>query len=373
MLIVADENMPGLASLEGVAEVRRLPGRTMTSEMVRDADALLVRSVTRVDEALLAGSRVRFVGSATIGTDHVDMPWLSKQKISFAHAPGCNAQAVAEYVLQASLRWAVEAGKSLKALTIGVVGVGNVGSRVAALFGALGCTVVRCDPPRQDAADEVASVAWRSLNDALSCDVISLHVPLLEEGPYATRHMLNTDRLGALTSEQLLLNTCRGPVIDNHALISRLAYADAPTVVLDVWESEPVVPRALFEKVFVGTPHIAGYSTEGKLRGSKMVLDAFFGWLGLDVNVAEPIAPPSTWPEQVTTQKELLALLAHRYSMLADHERLAASLSCTDPTREFDELRRQYPQRHELSGVTVSEQVDVAWQSLLSQLGVAWR
>ncbi|MDF1781206.1 MAG: 4-phosphoerythronate dehydrogenase [Alcanivoracaceae bacterium] len=371
MLIVADENMPGLASLDGVAEVRRFPGRTMTGEMVRDADALFVRSVTTVNASLLEGSSVRFVGSATIGTDHVDTSWLENQAIGFAHAPGCNAQAVAEYVLQASLRWAIERSKLLKEMTIGVIGVGNVGARVAALFGTLGCTVVLCDPPKQDAG-ETAPAGWKSLQDVLGCDVVSLHVPLLKDGPYATHHLLDADRLGGLTSEQLLLNTCRGPVIDNQALLSRLAHADAPTVVLDVWESEPVVPRALFEKVFVGTPHIAGYSAEGKLRGSKMVLDAFFGWQGLDANVAEPIAPQSTWRAPVTTQKELLALLAHRYAMLADHERLADSLSSADPARAFDELRRQYPQRHELSGVTVAEQVDVAWRLVLSQLGIAW-
>jgi erythronate-4-phosphate dehydrogenase len=384
--IVADENMPGLEPLVRWAELRRLPGRTLTHADVEDADVLLVRSVTAVNSRLLADSAVGFVGSATIGTDHVDLGWLQSQKIAFAHAPGCNARAVAEYVLQAALRWSQQRQESLAGKRIGLVGLGNVGSEVAMLFSALGCDVVAIDPLRQRDGDEAAHAAWASEEEVLACDIVSLHVPLTKRGDDATWHMLDAAKLSSLSAQQLLMSTCRGAVIDNDALLLRLAQPDAPTVVLDVWETEPQVPSALFRQVLLGTPHIAGYSVQGKLSGSAMVVAALYRWLeqskiglpeaGKAAQVRDQdgriMAPADLWPHGIESEEGLLALLVGRYDLGLDHDHLQASLSERNPAEAFDRLRKQYAGRNEMSGVAVAGAVNAAYRPLLSCLGVTY-
>jgi erythronate-4-phosphate dehydrogenase len=209
-----------------------------------------VRSVTPVTEALLADTPVRFVGSATIGTDHVDLDALDRLGIAFACAPGCNARAVAEHVLQALLMASQHHGRPLRGSTVGVIGLGNVGGLVAAWLRALGVEVLGCDPPLARAG-RVTSV---SLDEALAADAVTLHVPLIKGGDEATRHLLDKTRLRALNHEQTLINTCRGPVVDNQALSRRLARGDGPLTFLDVWEGEPRLNPALLEQVFNGSP-----------------------------------------------------------------------------------------------------------------------
>lgn len=386
MKIVADENMPGLEPLGHWAELRRLPGRTLSHTDVKDADVLLVRSVTAVNSRLLAGSAVGFVGSATIGTDHVDLGWLRSQKITFAHAPGCNARAVAEYVLQAGLRWSQQRQESLAGKRVGLVGLGNVGSEVAMLFSALGCDVVAIDPPRQRDGGGATHVVWASEEEVLACDIVSLHVPLTKQGGDATWHMLDAAKLATLSARQLLISTCRGAVIDNEALQLRLAQPDAPTVVLDVWEKEPQVSSDLFRQVLLGTPHIAGYSVQGKLSGSAMVVAALHRWLeqtqggrsevGRDFQAQSKeeriIAPTAQWPHGVESEEGLLALLVGRYDLRVDHDHLQASLSEQNPAEAFDRLRKQYAGRNEMSGVEVEGVVNAAYQPVLSCLGVKY-
>lgn len=369
MKIVADENMPGLAPLESLGELVRVPGRQVTAAEVVDADILLVRSVTRVDAALLAGSKVRFVGSATIGTDHVDLDALAQAGIRFAHAPGCNAMAVAEYVLQAALHWALGRRQPLAGCRVAVVGVGNVGSRLAALLAALGCEVLPFDPPRQRAGD-VLPWPWVNWASVMQADVISLHVPLVEASEDATRHLLDAPALEQLGAHQLLVNTCRGPVIDNVALERRLAAPQPPSAVLDVWEHEPRVPVSLLQRVLLGSPHIAGYSQEGKLRGSAQVVAALFDWLGAGARIPEVQAPPGEWQADVADESGLLALLRSRYDLREDLALLHQAVSGETPAENFDRLRRDYRVRHEMAGVTVSGRVADNMRGLLSLLGV---
>lgn len=366
--IVADENMPGLEVFAELGQVSRLPGRQISRQQLAAADVLLVRSVTQVNASLLAETPVRFVGSATIGTDHIDLPWLAQNGIHFAHAPGCNAMAVAEYVLQAVLAWSLEQGKAAADLSIGVIGCGNVGSQVAALFTALGAQVRCCDPPRQRRG-ELAAEYWHSLEQALQCDVVSLHVPLSLAGPDPTFHLLGAKQLASMQPQQLLLNTCRGAVIDNQALLQASA-ATLPQLVLDVWEAEPQVPAALFERVRCGTPHIAGYSVQGKLRGSWMVYHALAQWRSQPTMLPEPAPQASRYDGNIDSLAEVLALLQSRYSLQADHQRLQASLASAQPAQEFDQLRKHYPPRHELAGTVVSGHIAPNWQALLAALGV---
>lgn len=367
--IVADENMPGLSLFEALGSVVTLPGRGLSAQDLRQADVLLVRSVTRVDAALLEGTPVRFVGSATIGTDHIDLPWLERAGIGFAHAPGCNAMAVAEYTLQAVVGWLIAVDRQVAGLTVGVVGCGNVGSRVAALMKVLGATVLCCDPPRQKRGEQVEG-GWQRLDTVLGCDVVTLHVPLSSEGDDATGHLLNRTRLMALQPQQLLINTCRGPVVDNQALVE-LPGEQLPALVLDVWEHEPLLQPALFARVFRGTPHIAGYSVEGRWRGSRMVLQGLRGWLGQHDIGAEPGPVSSEWLQPVTGLTDLLALLRSRYRLADDHDALAASLLEPEPGKAFDLLRKQYPQRHEMRGAVVRAPVRASLLPLLSELGVS--
>lgn len=369
--VIADENMPGLAQLDPQMLLERRPGRLLVPADLDGAQVLLVRSVTRVDEALLAGSSVGFVGSATIGTDHVDIDYLRRAGIRFAHAPGCNARAVAEYVLQAALIWARDQRRSLASCRIGVVGVGNVGREVRALFAALGCEVLLCDPPRQRAGEQEAS-AWRDLAEALRADIVTLHVPLIDTGVDATRHLFSAIELSTLTAGQLLINSCRGAVIDNLALLQRLRQPAPPAVVLDVWEQEPAVPQALFERVLRGSPHIAGYSVEGKLRGTAMVLAALHEWLGHGAWSESVPETEADYAEDVKSEAGLLSLLQRRYRLDDDHRRLGEVIIAADPAAGFDRLRRQYPPRHELSGLRLSGTVSEPLVQVLKQLGVSW-
>ena len=231
MLIVADENIPLLDSFfADFGDIRRVSGRDLDASQVRDADVLLVRSVTRVNRELLEGSRVRFVGTATIGTDHVDKEWLAAQGISFSAAPGCNANSVVEYVLAVAALYADRKGLSdWSRQSVGIVGVGNVGGLLAQKLDRLGFNVVLCDPLRQsDAADDSATEEFSSLQHALECDIVTLHTPLTHEGNHPTYHLLGSQQLAALNADQLLINSGRGRVIDNMALLARLQQSDAP-------------------------------------------------------------------------------------------------------------------------------------------------
>lgn len=382
MKIVADENMPGLEPLGSWAELTLLPGRTLSHADVVDADVLLVRSVTAVNSRLLADSAVRFVGSATIGTDHIDLDWLQSHGIAFAHAPGCNARAVAEYVLQAALSWSQQRQEPLAGKRIGLVGLGNVGSEVAMLFSALGCGVLAIDPPRQRCREEVNNTVWASEAEVLACDIVSVHVPLTRQGEDATWHMIDAAKLTGLSERQLLMSTCRGAVIDNDALLQRLAQPDAPVVVLDVWETEPCVPPALFGLVSLGTPHIAGYSVQGKLLGSAMVMTALHQWMEQRSGASEVAqthiqsdritAPAAIWPHDIDSDEALLALLVGRYDLGVDHRHLQDSLAEQNPGDAFDRLRKQYAGRNELSGVAIAGAVSVAYRPVLNYLGVTF-
>lgn len=367
--IVADENMPGLAMFDALGTVVTRSGRALSAQDLGQTDVLLVRSVTRVDAALLEGSPVRFVGSATIGTDHIDLPWLGRAGIGFAHAPGCNAMAVAEYTLQAVLEWLIAVDRDVTGLTVGVVGCGNVGSRVVALMRALGATVLCCDPPLQRRGEQVDG-GWQTLDAVLGCDIVSLHVPLSTEGEDPTWHLISRARLELLTPQQLLINTCRGPVVDNQALVD-MRCEQLAALVLDVWETEPLVAPALFQRVLRGTPHIAGYSAEGRWRGSRMVLQGLQRWLGRHDGGSEPEPVNSEWLQPVSSLADLLALLRSRYRLADDHLALAASLREPEPGKAFDLLRKQYPHRHEMRGTLVRGPVSASLLPVLSELGVS--
>lgn len=340
MKIVADENMPLLTELfGGQGEVVALPGRSLDAAAVRDADVLLVRSVTRVDESLLAGSRVRFVGSATSGHDHVDRPWLARAGIHFIHAPGCNAGAVVQYLLSSfcALR------PAWREQVVGIVGCGAVGGRLYRLLRALGVRCLVGDPLLSAAAIPELCDLETVLAGA---DILCLHVPLTHGGAHSTFHLLDAGRLARLKPGCLLINAARGAVVDNAALRKRLEAGAPLTVVLDVWEGEPRLDMGLWHQVAVGTPHIAGYSREGRENGTRAVHAGFCAWRG----IAPPAAPsevPGALAVASGTDVLARAVLA-TFDVREEHDRMATALAAAaDIGRAFDTLRRSCPERRE--------------------------
>ncbi|MFN2362494.1 MAG: 4-phosphoerythronate dehydrogenase PdxB [Marinobacter sp.] len=362
MRIVADENIPLLDSFfADIGEIRRVSGRTMSAADVQDADILLVRSVTRVNQALLEGSRVRFVGTCTIGTDHVDRQWLASSGISFSAAPGCNANSVVEYVLSVISLHAERRGLAdWSKLSVGIVGAGNVGGELAHKLERLGFDVLCCDPPRAEQEGDDGQ-EFVSLDEVMACDVVTLHTPLIREGDHATLHMFGQERLQALREHQLLINTSRGEVIDTSSLMSRLEEPNAPTVALDVWEHEPRIHAELLDQVWLATPHIAGYSLEGKVQGSEMVYQALSRYMGLPVRkkagqfLPEPALNKLSFTSAAEEMSSANIAMRSCYDPRRDDARmrLAMSLPAEDRGPAFDRLRRDYPVRREFSSVKI--------------------
>ena len=361
MLIVADENIPLLDSFFGdIGEIRRVSGRSMSNEDVRDADIVLVRSVTRVNRELLEGSRVRFVGTTTIGTDHVDLDWLEAAGIRFSAAPGCNANSVAEYVLSVLSLHAERRGLAdWSQLSVGIVGVGNVGGELAHKLERLGFDVRLCDPPRADREED--DQEFVSLEEAMKCDVVSLHTPLTREGDHPTLHMMGHRELEALGANQLLINAGRGEVIDSSALLARLDQGNAPTVALDVWEQEPRIHPELVDRVWLATPHIAGYSLEGKVQGTEMIYQSLSQFLGLPVRkkagqfLPEPALSKISFTSSADEEDAIRIALRACYDPRPDDARLRNAMTGSVEERgaAFDRLRRDYPVRRECSSLKI--------------------
>jgi erythronate-4-phosphate dehydrogenase len=375
--IVADENIPLVEqAFGGIGEVQCVRATAITSELVRDADVLLVRSVTRVDEALIAGSRLRFVGSATIGADHIDHAALERAGITFRHAPGSNAESVVEYVLAALLTLAVRTGEPLRGKRVGIIGCGNIGSRLAARLPAFGASVLQNDPPLALAAERAGrSHAYASLDRVLAeGDVVTCHVPLTRTGPHATHHLLAAPALALLQRGAWLLNTSRGPVVSNQALRAALQRGALGAAVLDVWEQEPEPDAELHSLTALATPHIAGYSWDGKVAGTLMLHDALVRELGLGSHWdpasalrADAADRPLLTPPAARSEPEWLHQLACQlYDIEQDDARMRALLALPQGARAaaFRELRRTYPRRRAFPRHTLPDHALPEWYRL---------
>ena len=369
MKILVDENMPYARELfSRLGEVRAVPGRPIPTDALTDADALMVRSVTKVNEALLGDKAIKFVGTATAGTDHVDQSWLTQAGIGFSAAPGCNAIAVVEYVFSALLMLAERDGFALADRTVGIVGVGNVGGRLQKRLEALGIKTLLCDPPRADNGDEGD---FRSLDELVAeADVITFHTPLYKEGQYKSLHLADEALIRRLKPGTILINACRGPVVDNAALLKCLEEGQNLSVVLDVWEPEPDLNLALLDNVDLGTSHIAGYTLEGKARGTTQVFEAYSQFIGQPQEVALSTLLPAPEFGRISLHGPLdqptLKRLAH---LVYDVRRDDAPLrKVAGIPGEFDKLRKNYLERREWSSLTVEcDDADAA--ELLQKLG----
>jgi erythronate-4-phosphate dehydrogenase len=359
MKIVADENIPCVEQAFGtLGDVTLVSGRELHAGQVRDADVLLVRSVTRVGAELLDGSRVRFVGSATIGFDHIDLDYLKTHNIGFSTAPGSNAVSAAEYVVSALLALSERQQFVLADKTIGIVGYGNVGSRVHRKLEALGVACLVNDPPLQEQGRVQHFVG---LDEIPGTDIITLHVPLTHTGRHPTFHLVDETFMSRLRPHTILVNTARGAVVDNRALERLLEGRPDLSIVLDVWEGEPAIDSALLKKVALGTPHIAGYSLDGKMRGTEMVYRAVCEHFGLagpwqavdDLPAGQSLdlaATADTDPDAC-----LRRAVFHAYDIRRDDRRLRELLNLIPAERPgyFDRLRKEYPVRREFSETTL--------------------
>ena len=359
MLIVADENIPLLdAFFQGFGEIRRVPGRSLDRATVEQADVLLVRSVTNVNRALLEGSKVRFVGTCTIGTDHLDLDYFQRAGIQWSSAPGCNARGVVDYVLGSLQTLAEIEGADLNQRTYGIVGAGEVGGRLVKVLKGLGWNVLVCDPPRQIAeGGDYVSLA----QIIEQCDVISLHTPLTKSGNGSTWHLLDRQRLEQLKPGTWLINASRGPVVDNAALREVLLEREDLQAVLDVWEGEPEVDVDLADLCVLATPHIAGYSLDGKQRGTAQIYQAFCAYLGQEPSIHLSELLPALWLAEVhlnasTDPAWALATLCRSvYDPRRDDADFRRSLVGTvqEQRKAFDLLRKHYPERREIDGLSV--------------------
>ena len=359
MKIVADENIPLLSEFFAdicQSNLHRLPGREMTQADLADADILLVRSITQVNEPLLKGSNVKFVGTCTIGTDHLDKDYLSQNDIHFQNAPGCNAQAVVEYVFSSLLVLAERRQVPWQQLSVGIVGVGNVGGRLLKTLKALDVNVCVYDPNIEGCnSEEQSQSVWLQ-------DVVTLHTPIIKEGEFKTHHLVDAKRLSEMKANACIINSCRGSVIDNSALLNHLNTNPGFLAILDVWEQEPAPSDELIRACLLATPHIAGYSLDGKLMGTAMIYEALCQFLKIPVStkLAELAPQPPIKEVHMTEQADmeymLRKLVRSNYDVRDDHFRMLSllGLSDKDKARSFDVLRKKYPMRREMNSLMLA-------------------
>lgn len=357
MRLVADENIPLLDNFFApFGDIVRLPGRSIDRGALIAADILLVRSVTPVTPALLRGTPVRFVGTCTIGTDHLDLPGLAAAGVSVASAPGCNARGVVEYVLSCLLTLAERTGESWRDKTVGILGIGEVGGRLVSTLEAVGVRCLRCDPPRADRGE----AGLHTIDELVArADVISCHVPLTRAGEHPTFHLFDQARLQALRPGAWLINSSRGPVLDNQALATVLQERPDVQVALDVWEHEPEADPVLARLCALVTPHIAGYSLDGKLRGTEQIYRALCEHLqqppSISLQTLAPAAGRASVQFSADTPAEWILARALRwvYDVRDDDARMRHMLeAATSPAgirAGFDSLRKHYPLRREAS------------------------
>ena len=336
MKVIVDNKIPYIREVLGklADEVVYLPGKEFTPEVVKDADALITRTRTRCNRQLLEGSNVQFIGTATIGFDHIDTTYCKEAGIAWTNCPGCNAGGVEQYVHAVLLLLQRERGINLKQATLGIIGVGHVGSRVQRMAERLGMRVLVNDPPRA-AQGEKGFSDLQTLTE--ECDIITFHTPLIREGIYKTFHLADAAFFASLKKKPVVINTSRGEVFETEAVLNALKEGEIADAIIDVWENEPAINLELLDKVFIGTPHIAGYSADGKINATRMVLEALCKHFKLkaDFHLELPADPNAPYSEDEDTR------ILQQYDPFRDYRELKMH------PEKFEQLRGDYPLRRE--------------------------
>ncbi|MCA1902110.1 MAG: 4-phosphoerythronate dehydrogenase PdxB [Candidatus Hydrogenedens sp.] len=358
MLIIADENIPYVKEgFNQFGEVITVHGRKITKDIIKNADILLVRSITKVNADLLEGSSIRFIGTATIGYDHIDLDYINSKGIAFSSAPGSNANSVAEYVVSGLLQLEQNHGYKLQGKKIGIVGVGNVGSRVAKKVPALGLFPVLYDPPLAEKMNNYP--LFEALETILNCDIITFHVPLEKKSPYPTFHMADKDFFAKIQKGTVIINTSRGAVIETESLLNAIEQGIISHSIIDVWENEPNININLLKKVTIGTPHIAGYSFDGKVNGTYQLYLALCNFLKEKPtwDYRKNLPDPPIKEIHITDNNPLiLHSIVHKiYNITADDKALREIENKEESERGsyFDLLRKNYPIRREFHNTTI--------------------
>ncbi|MCR8924305.1 4-phosphoerythronate dehydrogenase [Dasania sp. GY-MA-18] len=373
--IVADENIPYADEyFSHLGTVKKVHGRSLCAEQVAQADVLLVRSVSQVNEALLNNSAVKFVGTATIGVDHLDTAYLDRKQISWANAPACNAHSVVDYVFSCISQFAgLWQQLLMDGHSVGIIGLGNVGSRLQQRLLALGIKTKAYDPLLSD-----TSLPLDQLEQVLACDVVCMHAPLTNSGPYPSYHMIGMTQLQQLKPQAVLINAGRGAVVDNQQLLSFLQQRPQQRVVLDVWENEPQIDLPLLPAIAMASPHIAGYSLDGKILGTAMIYQSCCKALAI---APKPLANeqpliPFEIPAHLTAIAGLSYAIKQVYDVSEDDRRFRAAMTAAAGDaalagQYFDELRKNYPERREFScyQITNSPQLNQQLQNWLGASG----
>jgi erythronate-4-phosphate dehydrogenase len=368
--IVADDKIPFLrGALDSFADMVYLPGKDITNDIIKNADALLIRTRTKCTESMLKGSNVRFIGTATIGYDHIDTQYCDINHIKWTNAPGCNSSSVAQYIIAALLKISYEFRFELKDKTLGIIGVGNVGSKVEKAARAIGMNVLLNDPPR---ARREGDNNFHSLSTILhQSDIITAHVPLNIVGEDCTFHFINEKNFKKVNEGAWFLNSSRGEIAETSSLKTAIMSGRLAGIVLDVWENEPDIDLELMGKAFLATPHIAGYSSDGKANGTAMVVDSLCKHFNLSVKSWYPSnVPPPPSPEIFIDGKDkseeaiVREAVFHTYNISDDDKKLRFAPA------DFEKQRGDYPLRREFPSYTInleegSEQV----RSILKSLG----
>jgi len=362
MKLVADINIPYLkGALDSYFKrVVLLPAKEITSDIVRDADALLVRTRTICNADLLEGSTVKFIGSATIGFDHIDSKYCNSRDIEWVNAPGCNSGGVQQWVASALVYISKVKRIDLNGKVLGVVGVGNVGKKVVEVGKALGMKVICCDPPRKRDENLLDFVDITTI--AQQSDFVTFHVPLTNSGLDSTYHMVNSELLNSFKNGVVFLNSSRGEVVDTNSLIDSINGKKFSAVALDVWENEPTISHELLNLVDIATPHIAGYSLEGKVNGTSMVIDSMSRFFNLGIHPWTPKPNPTEVKEILQNPINLIDVIERISQIKVDDSQLRKMPD------KFEQIRSDYNLRRDFTGYSISEcNEDLA--SLLDSLG----
>jgi len=372
--IVADSAIPFAERFfSHIGELNLLHGEEINSESLTDAEVLVCRTVTTVNQQLLENSNIKIVACPTSGVDHVDLDYLFKHSIQFACAPGSNARSVAEYVVSALCVLADQKGLDLSAKTFGIIGCGNVGSLLQKFIQTMGLECLVYDPFLQKASSDGI---FCELEDIKRADIISLHVPLTKTGPYPTMGMLDQQFFQGMKKDAILVNTARGGVVDEAALKIYLQSNDVAMTVIDVWENEPAIDHDLLVRADIATPHIAGYSIDSKLRATKTVYEKACAHLQLDsyIDDLDSVFPVDedhkiSLSEYENDLEALSMAVLASYDVRSDAAAIRRMLedNVTDHPGYFSELRNNYPIRREFSSlnINVSKDADSLREKLL--------
>ncbi len=355
MNILYEDSMPYAdAFFAGLGSCRSFSHRTLCPEDLIDTDFLLVRSTTKVNQTLLAkAERLKFVSTATSGTNHMDLSLLKSRGIDYNSAAGCNATAVAEYILSVLFATNKDLPGALLDKTVGIVGAGHVGSMLAKKLDVLGIRYKLCDPPLKMAGDKRSLV---SLDEVFNCEVVTFHTPLVDAGDFPTRHLVGRDRLEGLREEQLLINASRGEVVDNQAALALFEQGKKMNLVLDVWENEPHINLALVPYVLLGTAHIAGHTIEGKVRGTEMLYQQVSSRIGISPTrtledfVAPPGQPVLKLNSDLSPTEQIANLVHQVYDVRKDDKEFKARVM---EAGQFEYIRKHYAIRREFTALQV--------------------